>query len=56
MISDTRLPPAFHAFISGGRREPGDEVMDASFVAKDNELTKGTCMHVYKRCILIINM
>ena len=28
MISDTRLPPAFCAFISGGRREPGDEVRD----------------------------
>ena len=26
MISDTRLPPVFHAFISGVRREPGDEV------------------------------
>ena len=26
MISDTRLPPAFRAFISGGRREPEDEV------------------------------
>ena len=26
MISDTRLPLAFCAFISGGRRESGDEV------------------------------
>ena len=26
MISDTRLPPTFRAFISSGRREPGDEV------------------------------
>ena len=26
VISDIRLPPAFCEFISGGRREPGDEV------------------------------
>ena len=26
------------------------------FVAKDNERTKGTCMHVYKRCLHFINM
>ena len=29
VILDTRLPPTFCAFISGGRREPGDEVMFA---------------------------
>ena len=28
VISDTRLPPAFRAFVSGGRREPGDEARD----------------------------
>ena len=30
VISDTRLPPTFRAFISGGRRKPGDEVAIAS--------------------------
>ena len=40
MISDTRLPPAFRAFISGGRREPGDEVTLESVSSSARKPTK----------------
>ena len=51
VISDTRLPPAFRAFISGGRREPGDEVIPFSLLRygpeKSEKGAKVTCICMY---------